>query len=52
MEIEIREFLFKNSKPINFKTNKTPNSQDLPDIVKLNFAIIFLKLSKCYQKNL
>ena len=36
---EIKEFLFKNNKAINFKTNKTPNSQDLPDIVKLNFAI-------------
>jgi len=40
---EIKEFLFKDSKPINFKLNKTPNSQNLPDIVKLNFAINILK---------
>ncbi|MBD1152611.1 cytidylyltransferase [Pelagibacterales bacterium SAG-MED22] len=40
---EIKEFLFKDSKPINFKLNKTPNSQDLPNIVKLNFAINILK---------
>lgn len=40
---EIKEFLFKDNKPINFKTNKTPNSQDLPNIVKLNFAINILK---------
>ena len=40
---EIKEFLFKDNKPINFKTSKTPNSQDLPNIVKLNFAINILK---------
>ena len=40
---EIKEFLFEKNKPINFKLNKTPNSQDLPDIVKLNFAINILK---------
>ncbi len=40
---EIKEFLFKDNKPINFKINKTPNSQDLPNIVKLNFAINILK---------
>ncbi len=40
---EIKEFLFKNNKPINFKLNKTPNSQNLPEIVKLNFAINILK---------
>lgn len=39
---EIKEFLFHNNKPINFKTNQTPNSQDLPNIVKLNFAINIL----------
>ena len=40
---EIKEFLFKDNKPINFKLNKTPNSQNLPNIVKLNFAINILK---------
>ena len=40
---EIKEFLFKDNKPINFKLNQTPNSQNLPDIVKLNFAINILK---------
>lgn len=40
---EIREFLFKKNKAINFNSKKTPNSQDLPDIVKLNFAINILK---------
>lgn len=40
---EIKEFLFKKTRPINFRLNKTPNSQDLPDVVKLNFAINILK---------
>ncbi len=40
---EIREFLFKDNIPINFKLNKTPNSQNLPNIVKLNFAINILR---------
>ena len=40
---EIKEFLFKDNKPINFRLNETPNSQNLPEIVKLNFAINILK---------
>tara|TARA_B100000767_G_scaffold273692_1_gene304590 strand:- start:1207 stop:1872 length:666 start_codon:yes stop_codon:yes gene_type:complete len=40
---EIKEFLFKDNKPINFKLNKAPNSQNLPNIVKLNFAINIIK---------
>ena len=47
---EIKEFLFKNSKPINFSLNKTPNSQDLPNIVKLNFAINILKTKQMSSK--
>lgn len=47
---EIKEFLFKDSKPINFKLNKTPNSQDLPNIVKLNFAINILKTKQMSSK--
>jgi CMP-N,N'-diacetyllegionaminic acid synthase len=42
----IKEFLFKNNKPMNFELKKTPNSQDLPEIVKLNFAINILKTKK------
>ena len=39
---EVKEFLFKKNKPINFNLSKAPNSQNLPDIVKLNFAINIL----------
>ena len=36
---EVKEFLCHKNKPINFSFNKAPNSQKLPDIVKLNFAV-------------
>ena len=34
-----KKFLWKNGNPINYDINITPKSQDLPDIVSLNFAI-------------
>jgi CMP-N-acetylneuraminic acid synthetase len=39
---EVKEFLCHKNKPINFSFNKAPNSQKLPDIVKLNFAVNIL----------
>ena len=30
-------------KPINYNINQTPKSQDLPNIVSLNFAITIIK---------
>ena len=39
---EVKEFLILNKKPINFNINKAPNSQNLPDVIKLNFAINIL----------
>ena len=46
---ELKEFLFLDNKPLNFETHKTPNSQDLPNIVKLNFAINILKTEDMYK---
>ena len=46
---EVKEFLFKNKKPINFNPTKTPNSQNLPDIVKLNFAINILLTKQMFK---
>ena len=40
---DVKEFLFLKNAPINFRLDKAPNSQNLPDIVKLNFAISILK---------
>lgn len=39
---EVKEFLILKSKPLNFDFNKAPNSQNLPDVIKLNFAINIL----------
>ena len=36
-----KKFLWKDMKPINYDINATPKSQDLPNIVSLNFAIWF-----------
>ena len=46
---QVREFLFKKNKPINFNPKKTPNSQNLPDIIKLNFAINILLTDQMYK---
>lgn len=35
----IKEFLFENNLPINYDLRNQPRSQDLPDIMALNFAI-------------
>ena len=35
----IKEFMWLDGKPINYELDKTPKSQDLPNIMALNFAI-------------
>lgn len=37
-----KKFLWKNGRPINYDVNITPKSQDLPDIVSLNFGITII----------
>ncbi len=39
----IKEFLFRNNRPINYDLLNQPRSQDLPDIYALNFAFNILK---------
>jgi CMP-N-acetylneuraminic acid synthetase len=39
---EEKNFLYLNNKAINFDPKKAPNSQDLPNIIKLNFAVNIL----------
>ena len=34
----IKEFMFRDNQPINYDLKKQPRSQDLPDILALNFA--------------
>lgn len=38
----VKEFMFKDNKPINYDLKKQPRSQDLPDILALNFAVNIL----------
>jgi CMP-N-acetylneuraminic acid synthetase len=47
---EVREFLILNEKPLNFNFNEAPNSQNLPDVIKLNFAINILSTSLMLKK--
>jgi len=39
----IKEFLFKDNQPINYELKHQPRSQDLPDIMALNFAVNILE---------
>lgn len=39
---DVKEFLWQNGLPLNYDPLNQPRSQDLPDIVKLNFAISIL----------
>jgi CMP-N,N'-diacetyllegionaminic acid synthase len=43
-------FLWLDGRPINYDINKTPKSQDLPDIVSLNFAITIIEREAMYAK--
>jgi CMP-N,N'-diacetyllegionaminic acid synthase len=47
---DVKEFLFLNKKPLNFDPSKSPNSQDLPNVIKLNFAINILTPSLMAKK--
>ena len=47
---EIKEYLYQNNKPLNFNPSKAPNSQDLPEIFKLNFAVNILPKQLMFSK--
>ena len=47
---EVKEYLYLDSKPLNFNPSKAPNSQNLPDVVKLNFAINILSTDLMAKK--
>ena len=42
----IKEFMFKDNKPINYDLKHQPRSQDLPDIAALNFAVSIISKEK------
>ena len=45
-----KKFLWKDTKPINFDIGVTPKSQDLPEIVSLNFAITIIARDKMMER--
>ncbi len=45
----IKEFLWLDGKPINYELSKTPKSQDLPNIMALNFAINIIKRDRLIE---
>jgi len=47
---EVKEYLYLDNKPLNFNSTKAPNSQNLPDVVKLNFAINILSTDLMVKK--
>jgi N-acylneuraminate cytidylyltransferase len=47
---EEKQFLYLNNKALNFNPKKAPNSQNLPNIVKLNFAINIIKQNVMLNK--
>lgn len=47
---EEKNFLYLDYKALNFDPKKAPNSQELPNIVKLNFAVNILSKKLMYKK--
>lgn len=45
-----KKFLWLDGKPMNYDINKTPKSQDLPNIVSLNFAITIINKKTMFEK--
>ena len=45
-----KKFLWQDGRPINYDVNRTPKSQDLPDIVSLNFAITIIERSLMMER--
>tara|TARA_B110000971_G_C19949380_1_gene472592 strand:+ start:124 stop:789 length:666 start_codon:yes stop_codon:yes gene_type:complete len=46
---QIREFIYYNNKPLNFKTSKAPKSQNISNTFKLNFAVNIISNKEMYQ---
>ena len=45
-----KKFLWQNGKPLNYDINVTPKSQDLPDIVSLNFGITIIQRQSMMER--
>ena len=49
---EVKNHLWLDGKPINYDLGKVPNSQDLPDVVKLNYGITLVERGVMSKKGL
>lgn len=47
---DVKEFLLKDGKPLNYDGTKIPRSQDLPDITKMTFCISMLPRTMMIEK--
>ena len=47
---DIKQFIYLKNKPINFDPSKAPNSQNLPKMFSLNFAVNIIKRSVLLKK--
>ena len=47
---EVKEYLYLDNKPLNFNPAKAQGSQNLPDVIKLNFAINILSTDLMAKK--
>ena len=47
---ELKEYLYKDNKPINFDPSNALNSQDLPEILKLNFAVSIISKDLMFEQ--
>jgi len=45
----IKEFMFRDGKPINYDLGRQPRSQDLPDIYALNFALNIIERDRMIE---
>ena len=45
-----KKFLWENGIPINYRVSQTPKSQDLPEIVSLNFAVTVISKKEMMDK--
>lgn len=48
---EVKNHLWLNGKPLNYDLDNVPNSQDLPDVVKLNYGISIVDREIMRTKN-
>jgi hypothetical protein len=48
--LNLKNFLYLDNKALNFNPKKAPNSQELPNIVKLNFAVNILSKKLMFKK--